>query len=72
MSNIYFASGVRTPFSKIDGALASYDAIELSIPVVQGMAARLKAGMRPDIAVWGCSKSWPKQYCTRDLARCKG
>jgi acetyl-CoA acetyltransferase len=53
MSDIYFASGVRTPFSKVDDALAAYDAIELSVPVVQAMAARLKAGVRPDLAVWG-------------------
>src|SRR6478752_4083600 len=53
MSDIYFASGVRTPFSKVDDALAAYDAIELSVPVVQAMAARLKPGARPDLAVWG-------------------
>jgi acetyl-CoA C-acetyltransferase len=53
MSDIYFASGVRTPFSKVDDALAAYDAIELSVPVVQAMAARLKGGVRPDLAVWG-------------------
>jgi acetyl-CoA C-acetyltransferase len=53
MSDIYFASGVRTPFSKVDDALATYDAIELSVPVVQAMAARLKPGVRPDLAVWG-------------------
>jgi acetyl-CoA C-acetyltransferase len=53
MSDIYFASGVRSPFSKVDDALAAYDAIELSVPVVQAMAARLKPGTRPDLAVWG-------------------
>jgi acetyl-CoA C-acetyltransferase len=53
MSDMYFASGVRTPFSKVDDALATYDAIELSVPVVQAMAARLKPGVRPDLAVWG-------------------
>jgi acetyl-CoA C-acetyltransferase len=52
-SNIYFASGVRTPFSKVDDALAAYDPIELSVPVVQAMAERLKPGTRPDLAVWG-------------------
>jgi acetyl-CoA C-acetyltransferase len=49
----YIASGLRTPFSKVDGALATYDAIALSVPVAQAMAARLKPGMRPDFAVWG-------------------
>jgi acetyl-CoA C-acetyltransferase len=53
MSDIYFASGVRTPFSKVDDALAAYDAIELSVPVVQAMAGHLKLGVRPDLAVWG-------------------
>jgi len=52
MSDIYFASGVRTPFSKVDGALAGYDAIALSVPVVQAMAARLKPGAKADFAVW--------------------
>jgi acetyl-CoA C-acetyltransferase len=53
MPEIYIASGVRTPFSKVDGVLAAYDAIALSLPVVQAMAARLKPGARPDFAVWG-------------------
>ncbi len=50
---IYIAAGLRTPFSKADGVLAKYDAIELSVPVAQGMCARLKPGTRPDFAVWG-------------------
>lgn len=53
MNEIYFASGLRSPFSKVDGALAGYDAVQLSVPVVQAMAARLKPGARPDLAVWG-------------------
>src|SRR5262249_40586232 len=53
MTDIYFASGVRTPFSKVDGALAAYDAIELSVPVVHAMAARLKPGTRADMMLWG-------------------
>ena len=53
MTDVYFASGVRTPFSKVDDALAAYDAIELSVPVVQSMFARLKPGMRPAFVVWG-------------------
>jgi hypothetical protein len=36
ISNIDFAWGVRTPFSKVDDVLTAYDAIELS---VQAMAA---------------------------------
>ena len=53
MSNVFVASGLRTPFSKVDDALAAYDAIALSVPVAQAMVARLKANMRADFAVWG-------------------
>ena len=49
-STVWIASGVRTPFAKVDGPLASYDAIELSVPVVKAMLAK---GVRPDFAVWG-------------------
>lgn len=49
-SDVWIASGVRTPFAKVDGPLASYDAIELSVPVVKAMLAK---GARPDFAVWG-------------------
>jgi acetyl-CoA C-acetyltransferase len=50
---VWLASGVRTPFSKVDGALASQDAIALSVPVVQHMLASLPDGKRPDFAAWG-------------------
>ncbi len=53
MQDIYIAPGLRTPFSRIDGALAAHDAIALSVPVVQAMSARLRAGTRPDFVVWG-------------------
>ena len=53
MSNVFVASGLRTPFSKVDDALAAYDAIALSVPVAQAMVARLKAKSRADFAVWG-------------------
>jgi acetyl-CoA C-acetyltransferase len=49
-SNVWLAAGLRTPFAKVDGPLASYDAIELSVPVVKAMLAK---GARPDFAVWG-------------------
>ncbi|MDP3859785.1 MAG: acetyl-CoA C-acyltransferase [Stagnimonas sp.] len=48
----WIASGVRTPFAKVDGSLAGHDAIALSVPVVQAMLARLN-GAQPDFAVWG-------------------
>jgi len=50
--DIYFASGVRTPFAKVDGPLAALDAIELSVPVVRHMLGTLGTAT-PDFAVWG-------------------
>jgi len=53
MTEVFLASGVRTPFSKVDGALKAHDAIQLSVPVMQAMQARLKTGAAPDFVVWG-------------------
>ena len=50
--DIWLAAGVRTPFAKVDGPLAAYDAIELSVPVARHMVDLLKGG-KPDFAVWG-------------------
>lgn len=49
---VWLAAGVRTPFAKVDGPLASLDAIGLSVPVVRHMIYQLNGGM-PDFAVWG-------------------
>jgi acetyl-CoA C-acetyltransferase len=49
---VWFAAGIRTPFAKVDGPLAKFDAIALSVPVVQEMVRRLD-GATPDFAVWG-------------------
>jgi len=49
MTDIYLAAGVRTPFVKGGGPFAAYDALALSVPVAQAMAARA----RPDFIVWG-------------------
>src|SRR5436189_1268906 len=49
----WLVAGVRTPFSKVDGALRSLDAAALSIPVAKAMTAQLAAGDRPDLMVWG-------------------
>ena len=46
---VFVAAGLRTPFGRGGGALASYDAISLSVPVVQAMADRAE----PDLVVWG-------------------
>ena len=46
---VFVAAGLRTPFGRGGGALASHDAISLSVPVVQAMADRAE----PDLVVWG-------------------
>ena len=51
-TEIWLAAGVRTPFAKVDGPLAEFDAIELSLPVVRHMVGQLRGGA-PDFAVWG-------------------
>lgn len=48
--DIWFASGLRTPFTKAGGALSKMDALDLSVPVVKAMLAK---GGRPDLANWG-------------------
>jgi acetyl-CoA C-acetyltransferase len=49
--DIWLAAGVRTPFAKVDGSLAEYDAIALSVPVVRHMLDL--ATQPPDFCVWG-------------------
>ena len=49
MPDIYLSPGVRTPFVKAGGGFLGYDALALSTPVVQAMAARA----RPDVIIWG-------------------
>jgi len=51
-SDVWVAAGLRTPFVKVDGALSNYDAIGLSVPVVNAMIDQL-GGANPDFAVWG-------------------
>jgi len=50
--DIWLASGVRTPFAKVDGPLGALGAIELSVPVARHMVGLLSGG-KPDFAVWG-------------------
>jgi len=50
--DVYVAAGLRTPFGRGGGALATYDALTLSVPVVQAMAKQL-ANQRPDLILWG-------------------
>ena len=46
---VFIAAGLRTPFGRGGGALASYTAISLSVPLVQAMAHQAE----PDLVVWG-------------------
>jgi acetyl-CoA C-acetyltransferase len=50
--NTWLVAGVRTPFAKVDGALANLDAIALSVPVVRHMVSQL-GGASPDLVIWG-------------------
>ena len=50
--DLWLASGVRTPFAKVDGPLSCVDAIAMSVPVVKNMIGKLNGG-KPDFAVWG-------------------
>lgn len=47
-NTVFVAAGLRTPFGHGGGALANYDAISLSVPVVQAMADHAQ----PDLVVW--------------------
>lgn len=49
MTDRYLIAGVRTPFMKAGGAFAHHDALSLSLPVAQAMAAEA----RPDVVIWG-------------------
>jgi len=51
--SLWLAAGLRTPFAKVDGALAGRDAIALSVPLAQAMAGKLKKGDTPDLIIWG-------------------
>ena len=42
---VFIAAGLRTPFGRGGGALAAYDAISLSVPVVQAMAAQAETAL---------------------------
>jgi acetyl-CoA C-acetyltransferase len=67
-SDIWLASGLRTPFTRVDGPLARLNAIEMSVPVMHAMtrletsppghlpqpgAGIAREGIRPDFLVWG-------------------
>jgi acetyl-CoA C-acetyltransferase len=54
--DIWLASGLRTPFARVDGPLAGLGAIDLSVPVMRAMTrqdASPAEHIRPDLLVWG-------------------
>jgi acetyl-CoA C-acetyltransferase len=54
--DIWLASGLRTPFARVDGPLAGLGAIDLSEPVMRAMTrqdASPAEHIRPDLLVWG-------------------
>jgi acetyl-CoA C-acetyltransferase len=53
MTHLWLAAGLRTPFAKVDSALARRDAISISVPVVQAMCGQLQGADRPDLVIWG-------------------
>jgi len=67
-SELWLASGLRTPFARVDGPLARLGAIDMSVPVMRAMtqlevtppgslpqpgAGIAREGVRPDLIVWG-------------------
>src|SRR5215468_1940968 len=48
---LWLASGLRTPFARVDGPLAGRDALGLAVPVAQAMAAQTAGSI--DLGVWG-------------------
>jgi acetyl-CoA C-acetyltransferase len=48
---VWLASGLRTPFARVDGPLAGRDALMMSVPVVQAMSRQASGPI--DLGVWG-------------------
>src|ERR1700761_7600972 len=49
MTDVFIVPGVRTPFVKAGTSFAKHNAIELSVPVLKAMNARVA----PDLVIWG-------------------
>lgn len=50
-SQVWLACGLRTPFVRVDGALAARDQLTTSVPVAQAMAQQVNGAI--DLGVWG-------------------
>ena len=51
LTQVWLASGLRTPFARVDGPLLRRDSLALSVPVVEAMG--LLAAGPIDLAIWG-------------------
>jgi len=49
--SIWLATGLRTPFARVDGPLAGRDALTLAVPVVQAMGRQANGPI--DLGIWG-------------------
>ena len=50
-SQVWLACGLRTPFVRVDGALAARDQLTTSVPVAQAMAQQVNGAI--DLGAWG-------------------
>ena len=70
MTEAWFAAGVRTPFAKVDGALAAHDAIALSVPVVRHMVEHIIVMRQGEVVEQGPAERVfrsPREDYTREL-----
>ncbi|MFV0465410.1 MAG: thiolase family protein [Lachnospiraceae bacterium] len=68
MRNVVIAAACRTPIGTIGGQFKSLTALDLSIPVMQGLIQRsgIKGEMIDDV-IWGCN--YQRTYKENNLAR---
>ena len=68
MRNVVIVAAARTPIGTLGGQFKSLTALDLSIPVMQGLVER--AGINPEIiddVIWGCN--YQRTYKENNLAR---
>lgn len=68
MWNVVIVAGCRTPIGTINGQFKTLTALDLSIPVMQGLVAR--SGIDPNLiedVIWGCN--YQRTYLENNLAR---
>ena len=68
MRNVVIIAGGRTPIGTIGGQFKTLTALDLSIPVMQGLLER--SGLKPELiddVIWGCN--YQRTYKENNLAR---